>query len=352
MRTKHTINDKPVAVGIEPLDTMQNIACVFVPDAGFRDISQIALVWSGGKLTQEQRKQVKMPLFYMTCLLSKKTGMQSYLDHEWIEQNHPEWFLYTDSTNKERIYSPEWKSNFLDVGNPEFQDYAVAEFVKRSAGYAGIGADTVMLRTFADARTKQYPNWKYAKGGWNQGYYALLRKLKAALNRQGKILIANHTLYYVNDTDTDWPDLMASVNGLMSEEAVLKWSKATLIHTDRFGGAEWECSMRRHETILTAGLYDFWEINLLGRVTEDIEYQNFLYSYCSFLLIREARSLFGVRKFYGGKELEVDYPELTAPIGNPISKRIKTGHMSYRDYEFGSVWVNTKDLTAGIEVNK
>lgn len=352
MRTKHTINNRPVAIGIEPLDTMQNIACVFVPDAGFRDISQISAVWSGGKLTPEQRKQVKMPLFYVTCLLSKKTGMQSYLDHNWIEQNYPEWFLYTDESNKERMFSADWQSNYLDVGNPEFQDYAVAEFIKRSSDYAGIAADTVMLRTFAEARTRQYPNWKYAKGGWNQGYYALLRKLKAALNRQGKVLIANHTLYYVNDTDTDWPDLMASVDGLMSEEAILKWSKTTSIHTDRFGGAEWECSMKRHETILTAGLYDFWEINLLGRVPEEIEHQNFLYSYCSFLLTREAKSLFGIRKVEGGKEVEANYPELTSPIGNPVGKRVSGSIEHRRQYEFGYVWVNTKDLTAGIEVDK
>jgi len=309
----------------------------------------------------------RLALHYITPVMVRSdTTMAGYLNYDYVNQHHPEWFLLKDAQNassadyrnpSKRMRRSEdsknlyYNSFYLDIGNPNFQDWAVEEFVGKldpvvgvntRVRYSGIAADMVMLRTFQEGRTALHPNWKYAAGGWISAYFSYLGKLHDALKAKGYVLIANHTLYYVNTMDDAyWVELMDIVDGLMSEEAVLKWSPQTLMHTDRFGGTEWECSIQRHEAILNQGLYDWWQCNFIDYSDPEHEYQNFLYSYCSYLLIRNDQlSLFGVHRQKKGVDLDPWYEEYTLPLGNPLGARYQQDSCWLRDYQHGKIVVN------------
>jgi hypothetical protein len=318
----------------------------------------------------------RLALFYITPVLGRKTTMTSYLDYEYIHQYHPEWFLLKDEKNatakdyrnpdKRMQWNPDdprafFHSFLLDVGNPAFQDWAVNQFLKKlnpESGvnarirYSGIAADTVILTGFQNDRTALYPNWKYASGGWNQAYFSYLRKLHNALQKQGYILIANHKLNYSSNLDdTNWQNLMAVVDGLMGEEAMLTWSRQTNSFADRLGGDRWERRIRRHEEILEKGLYDWWECNFNYKDPAQ-DYSNFLYVYCSFLLVRDDDwSLFGVYRRKDGVDLDPWYEEYTLPIGNPEGPRYQRQGCWLRDYQHAKIAVNPSSVRCTISLD-
>ena len=255
---------------------------------------------------------------------------------------------YRDPAKRMRwINDPKsWYYNcfLLDVGNPQFQDWAVEQFVGKldqvsgitvRIRYSGIGMDMVTLTTFQNGRTKTSPDWKYASGGWNQAYFSYIKKLHDALQRKDYVLVVNQTLDYSSQRDdSDWQSLMAIVDGMMDEEAMMSGKNL-------FGGEMWGCSMRHHEDIIKKGLYDWWECNFHDYKNQSLEYRNFLYVYCSFLLVMNNNcSLFGVHRRENGNNLDPWYEEYNLPLGSPVGLRYQQQDCWLRDYQYGRIVVN------------
>jgi hypothetical protein len=327
--------------------------------------------WSAAKIaelhpeawrTLRTKYPERMALHYIAPFFVRPdTKLGSYLDYNYVERYHPEWFLLKDDTNAciddyrnpskrmRRSENPQdwyYTCFYLDVGNPDFQDWAVEEFVSRldpvvgvstRVRYSGIAADMVMLTTFQNGRNKACPNWKYASGGWNQAYFSYLKKLHDTLKAKGYVLIVNQTLDYSSNRDgSDWQDLMNIVDGMMDEEALMSSGTGKL-----WGGSMWEASLNRHEEILGRGLYDWWECNFHNYTDPQLEYHHFLYTYCSFLLIRDEQySLFGVHRRKNGEDLDPWYEEYTLPLGNPLGARYQKEGCWLRDYQYGKIVVN------------
>lgn len=309
---------------------------------------------------------------YVTSFTVRPDSPTSYLDYEYVEKYHPEWFLLKDEQHAtaqdyrnpdkrirwNRSDSADWNYNrfFLDVGNPAFQDWAVAEFLKKldpltgvnaRIRYSGIGADNVLLTVWANGKTTLYPDWKYTgrSSEWNQAFFSYLKKLHDALKAQGYILVVNHTTDYSSNRDgSEWQDLMAVVDGMIDEQALV--STAGL-----FGGDMWEWSLKHHEEILDKGLYDWWECNF-DQKDPDKDYDDFLYIYTSFLLVRnKEHSLFAVYKCKDEIITDSWYEEYTLPIGEPVGSRYEKDGCWWRDYEYGQVVVNPSSVRCMIPLD-
>lgn len=311
----------------------------------------------------------KLAMHYITPFTVRTNGGASNIDIDYIEKYHPEWFLLKDEKNataqdyRNSAKRMRWNSDdpkdynyhrfFLDVGNPSFQDWAVREFLKKldpvsginaRIRYSGIVADNVLLTVWVNGKTKLYPNWKYAENSsqWNQAYFSYLKKLHDALQKEGYVLIVNHTTDYSSNRDgSEWQDLMAVVDGMADEQALMS-------SNGLFGGEMWEWSLKHHEDTITRGLYDWW-IFTPDTVDSKNEFHQFLYVYGSFLLVRnEDFSLFGTVRRHDGVEMNPWYEEYNIPLGNPVSFRYQQQGCWMRDFQYGKVVVNPSNVRAVI----
>lgn len=273
-------------------------------------------------------------------------------DYQYINKYHPEWFLLADAKNfKNRDYSDpnkrmRWNLDpksyyynrfFVDVGNHEFQTWCAKYLLNKMnfknndkiQRYDGVGIDNVLLTVWHKYITERYPNWKYASTPqkWNQAYFQFLKTIKNELEKNGFILIANHTTDYSSNKDgNDWNEIMAGVDGLLDENAMGPPSQRAYSET------KWEWNIKHHEDTITNGLYDWWMC-----VPED--HKQFLYLYTSFLLTKEnGKSFFSLNKQTSDKISE--YQEFNLPLGEPISKRYLHGRCWIRDFTNAKIIVN------------
>jgi hypothetical protein len=298
----------------------------------------------------------------------KPGNLTEFMDYEYINKNHPEWFLLKDNSSKlesdfrnpdKRIRdntdpnSPYYNVFCLDVGNKGFQQWAADYLVKLAQGnleqleysYTGIGMDNVRLTQLEKILTKMYPSWKYANRGeaYNRAYLDYLSIVHEALKKNGFILVVNQTLDYGSAAEQDdWQRLFQCVDGAMDEGA-LRSSQTSYWHTER-----WLKSIERHEEIIRKGLIDWWvaypRVKEEGKLTKtDRAYEDFLYTYCSWLLVKQkGKSFYCASKgVMGYNNPNVPwYDEYDLAIGEPVSGRYKVGSCWGRDYQAAKVFVN------------
>jgi len=320
-----------------------------------------------------ERYPDRISLFYVTPFTVRPDGTEAYLDYEYIQRNHPEWFLLTDrrfesagdynEPDKRIRWNPDDPRNiyynrfFLDVGNADFQDWAVSQFLRRinpSKGihpgvrYSGITADNVLLTAWHKKITKRHPGWKYARSAseWNQAYFSYLKKIYNAFKQQGYLLFVNHTTDYSSDRDgNEWQDLMAVVDGMVDENA-LGYAKSQVMTDQR-----WQWSIKHHEQILSQGLYDWW-ICIPAKDDSRKAYEQFLYMYCSFLLTKKpGKSFFSSSRDVDGKLTVPWYKEYDLPLGKPLGPRYIKQDCWWRDYENAKIVVNPSQQEKGITMD-
>lgn len=305
------------------------------PNADYSGLSRYGAFWSAQTIEARQPEVFrrlgadgKLLFYYVTPLLARHGAPSSYLDYAYIEAKHPEWFLL-QSPGGERIrYAPNdppgslWHDCFfLDVGNPEFQRWAIGSFVQLLAkhpGYCGLLCDNGLFDVWANGKTKAYPSWKYADGGWDAAYFGYLSRLHEALSAYGYLMVVNQTADYGSD-DAAWSGVMRIADGLADEQALgPPWPL--------WSGDRWETSLRQHEAILAAGQIDWW-------VPQPSDADEFLYIYASFLLVRDSGSYFGcVNQSW--------YPEYAFDLGRPCDVRHRRDWTWYREFENAWVFVN------------
>ncbi len=328
-------------------------------------VSRQPEVW---KILHEQYPD-KLYMHYVTPLMARPDAPSSYLDYEYIQREHPDWFLLIDEANaapgdyrnpEKRIrYIPDdppgsvwYDCFFLDVGNAEFQDWAVEQFMSLLAqthpAFSGMMTDNILLDVWVAWKTKLYPNWKYAGkyAEWNQGYFAYLKKLHTKLRERGYILVLNHTTDYGSGKqEAVWTNILKIADGYTDEQALGP-------PLSLWGGEQWEWSLRHHETIIEKGLYDWW---IFTPPVGDSEkaYQEFLYVYSSFLLVKNEKwSLFGVMGGdVNGSYVAPWYREYTLPVGEPVGPRYQREGCWWRDYQYAQIVVNPTPVPCTITLD-
>ena len=341
------------------------------------------IVWhsrSGWNLLQKTAPEKLMLRYVGSFSTRPRTSFEYVFDYAYINTYHPEWFLLKDTKNPRkadpgnpdnrirwdaRNKNPSNYNRFhFDVGNEEFQNWAVQRIIDFVSGkanefdynsrkgmhldypYDGIAFDNVVLRRIKVRFNKPYPNWKYANdiAGWKEAYLRYLRKVHKALAARGYILVVNFTLYWeLERNNSDLYDLMDTVDGIMHEWA-MDGRDATGAPDRHWGGEKWSRCIKRHEAIAKRGLIDWWAC--YPTKEPELGKKQFLYTYCSFLLTkRPGYSLFYASSDQGkGRNLKVPwYDEYDLQIGEPTSVRYLRNGCWLRNYKNAKIVVNPTD---------
>ncbi|MHB9070736.1 MAG: putative glycoside hydrolase [Sedimentisphaerales bacterium] len=294
----------------------------------------------------------------------------TFLDYNYINKNHPEWFLLKDYTyphltsevNRKR-YREEpsdvyYNRFYLDVGNEAFQNWAAEQYLQMVKGakyrtlyeFDGVAMDAAFVghRLFYGFN-QAYPKWKYKNNVnlWNDAYFKYFLIVKKKLNVNGKILVVNHTLDYGTKVDDlYWLKMYDAVDGCMSEQP-LRYKYGTPLYT----GDKWEQAIIYHEKLIDRKLIDWWTCYPEGN--GDKYYNEFLYMYCSWLLTKEP----GLSYYYAdpekvdGKPVVERFKEYDLPVGSPIIKRYLKGSCWLRDYENAKIVVNPTLSSQMVEID-
>lgn len=305
----------------------------------------------------------RLALLYVSPFTVAVNSHWSGLDLDYIEKNHPEWFLLQNQASTEyknpdaRIrWDPRhpktynYNRFFLDIGNPEFRRWAVNEFINKlektkqsgSGGYSGLAVDNVLLDDWVQLQTKRYPNWKYAgkTEQWTEYFLQYLEELQKALKSQGYLLIANHTADYSSNAERNVFQKLMEVSDGLVDEGCLMSSEGRL-----WDGTQWEWSLKNHEEILKRGIYDWW-IFIPTTENPELEKDQFYYTFCSFLLIKDEQfSLFGTIRRQDGRTLDPWYEEYNLPLGSPVGPRYLKDGCWVRTYTNGTVVVNPTSVS-------
>lgn len=300
-------------------------------------------------------------MFHTVSGNSTRPRVDNSYVYNYINNNHPEWFLLQDTEDPKKAdaknpdnrirWNPTDKDHtyynrfFFDVGNEQLQRWIAKYLSERLAmgvgdntefAYDGIAMDNVLLGVWHKSISRRCPNWTYAgkKREWNKAYFDYLKVVKKKLNEKGFILVVNQTLDYSSNKDgKDWDRLAEGVNG-MTDEKALGYSEHYLADD------KWLASIERHEWILDKGLVDWWVC--YPRKDGEKAYEEFLYTYCSWLLVKRPEKSFyyatrGVRGY--GNPVVPWYKEYDLPIGESTTKRYKIGDCWARNYQNAAIIV-------------
>lgn len=304
--------------------------------------SRQPVVWD--MLQGDQRERVYG--YYVSGFTTMATTSKSYLPLAEAELA-PEWFLKDGNGNRLR-----WSDDpanqfygryFLDVGNPDFQQWASDYWLKtlQEAGQKYLVMDNVMFEVWSDWKTRAYPGWTYAGRSkeWRENFCKYLKAVKAKLNADGRQLIINHTLdYATNLLDAEWTKLRSVCDGL-AKECVLGTPNKII------GGSAYEYTLRNHDRNTAAGNIDWWLYYPNTDATTAEKY--FLYCYASFLLCRTDKSLFT-------DSSNAWHPAYNLDLGQPLRTRHRVSYVWVREFERGLVAVNPtpEKRTVTIELSR
>jgi hypothetical protein len=346
------------------------------------NLSKYDAIWCAQLVSQYNRpvwyflrhnRPDQIMLYYISGNTARETELNTYLNYDYINTHHPEWFLLNDTKDMQKAdvkkyenrirwepndeKSPYYNRFFIDVGNKDFQNWAAEEIVKRVSGkqdnltygYDGLAMDNVSLVALERLLTKRHPNWKYAGNpeGWVNAYFEYLKVVHEALVAGGYILVVNHTTDYSSNRDgNDWEKIMQISDGLMDEDSLGAPG-------DVLKGSKWLWTVKHHEDTLARGLSDWW----VCRPVEDerMGHEQFLYTYCTFLLTKKSGKSFycASRGASGYDNTKVPwYEEYDLPIGNPKSARYSQDQCWLRDYENAKIIVNPTEQTQKITVSQ
>ena len=359
------------------------------PDVLLRNLAKYDIIWGAQRIPKEagiqnwrllrQQNPKKLTLYY-TCGATARLGhdrkKSGHLDYDYINIYHPEWFLLSDCLSSVRS-DPRILDNrirwvaakkggelynrfYLDIGNKEFQKWAVQQFLECVTGkvdnlkipFDGLGMDNanVGIQNYSNI-TSQNPRWKYAGRfeDWNKDFCDYLKVVKKTLNEHGFILVVNHDLdRKFGVSQQHWDRLCESVDGLMTEQSLRHgWGD-----TPYFAGSQWLAAMTRHKEILDKDLIYWWLCYPPGEGEKG--HENFLYSYCSWLLIKKpGKSFYYATRGKGLSSQNVPwYSEYDLPIGKPTSDMYLQNQCWLRDYENARVVVNPTNRVQKVIVDK
>lgn len=253
------------------------------------------------------------------------------------DQNHPEWFLEDSEGN--RINWDGWPDHwFMDIGNPDYQDYWVAHMIAKAQdvpasedGWDGVYIDNVFTAMFGGLES----NTTYVTdAAYEQAAHSYLANAYAQFQRAGIPILINLGPVPSVYSYADWASL---TDGIKIEHFVSSWAGYHNSET-------WERQVSGLEEIGRAG-----KISTVYPKFIDDNLQARIYGLASYLLGRQGPHDFF---YYQIQDTYTWFPPLwftewETAIGYPIRDRYKDQGVWQRDYSRGKVLVNP---TSGIHV--
>lgn len=266
--------------------------------------------------------------------------------YNWVNTNHPEWFL-KDASGR-RIQSGTHWGWMMDLGNPGWQQY-IADAAIRAIrnGINGI---------YVDDAHEVYPNFysasgypinprtgaQYTSAEWKQDTYNLLKRARDAVraaypNDPSKLLLYNG---YINGWQGEY--FMPVADGAQSEGFVhAYWESATSFRD----AATWKGEIDDLINYQNQGKLIFATSGASGG---DLN----MYTYSSYLLGKGPRSYYNYAN-YGNGGMN-GWAGFNAPIGVPSGSYYYASNVYQREYSNARVLVNpttntyTVNLGAGM----
>lgn len=315
----------------------------------------------------------KLLLRYISGCSTYPNSSLVCLNYNYINKAHPEWFLLADArTSSELDYKIEnkrirWNAKdkkhtyynrfYLDVANKDFQEWAAQEILSIVKGdveglgiaYDGVAIDNVYLGNILHERFKfQYPHWRYAQDidSWSNGYAEYIRKVKEVLNANGFVVVINYNPLGDNrgEDENIWQMIYRSANGVLTERALRSgWQ-----NRNYFTGDRWLAAITRHEEILDEGLINWWACTPIEN--HIIDRETFLYTYCSWLLIKNHDRAFYSIDVSAADQLSDWTIAYDLPIGEPVSARYLRGSCWMRNFRNATIVVNPTKEPQRIEI--
>jgi hypothetical protein len=301
------------------------------------------------------------------------SASDAYFDYNYINEQHPEWFILRDAvtpassdpaiTSNRMMWAAgddigdpnsDYYRYYLDICNPEFQDWAAEELLRlvqipddRFKPYDGIALDNVNIGYYrTHILTNAYPLWTYAglEDTWNNGFIEYLRKIKVKLNKNGLKVAGNWNLWYHTGIDGEslWNKAIQSMDILATERQLINES-SDIIHS----GTLWENCLAREDIINNTNKPHWW---IVYPDTGANQQKQFMYFYCSWLMVKSDNSLFWAAENVEGVDSPEKpwYPEYEYDLGYPLGARYEISSLWLREYTNAWVAVNPTEASHNV----
>ena len=247
-----------------------------------------------------------------------------------LDQNHDEWFLKDSDGN--RIRWDGWPDHwFMDIGNPEYQDYWVGHMIAKARDVAA-GEDVWDAVEFGNVHTSMFGgverNTTYATDAdYEEAAFGHLTNAHERFHLAGIPILINLSPSPSVYSYTEWAQL---AEGVKIEHFVSTW-------TGYHSTAMWELQVGGLEEIGRAG-----RISDVYPKFRDNDYQARIYGLASYLVGKQ-----GPHDFFYYQIQDrwtwwppLGFPEWETRIGHPIGDRYKAQGVWQRSYSKGKVLAN------------
>ena len=247
-----------------------------------------------------------------------------------LDQNHDEWFLKDSDGN--RIRWDGWPDHwFMDIGNPEYQDYWVGHMIAKAQDVAA-GEDGWDAVYVGNAHTAMFGgverNTTYATDAdYEEAAYGHLANAHVQFQLVGIPILINLAPSPSVYSYTEWAQL---AEGVKIEHFVSSWSG--------YHSAEiWELQVGGLEEIGRAG-----KISDVYPKFRDDDFQARIYGLASYLLGKQGAHDFFCYQIHDRWTWwpPLWFPEWETRIGHPIGDRYKAQGVWQRSYSKGKVLAN------------
>jgi hypothetical protein len=246
------------------------------------------------------------------------------ISYNWIDQNHPEWFLHDASGQRIKL-SPDALHVALDPGNRHYQDAWAEGAIRnaRNAGVDGIKIDGPAPTWYWEKQPQEYHDAASYLAAADSFMHYVVRKIK----RAGLVVVVNG----INSTwaSGTWSDWVQLIDGLEYEPVL---DRALYETGDQWRGVL-ESYIKYPDKLYLQYLHD-----------PTTYPASFRFDLASYLLWARPNSFVAVKCTAAGVEY---HPLLDIRMGQALSEtRSVTDDVFTREYEHGRVYLNISATTS------
>ena len=238
---------------------------------------------------QIRQKNCEAILLSYITPLTVGVNQTNGFDYNYINNNHPEWFLRNASGGKvhPRIGAYLEESRYLlDIGNESFQNWAADEVVRRLENYTGGTATGTALDNIMLGLMPEFEG-KYTQTQWADIWERYLRKIKSKLNSNGYILVGNLGADFKNEKFIPQTDrILNNLDGYMNEGFLSG------------GSIDWSYRNMSENEWLAEVTNTLWAADHKGKIPFLVSWsyklpeEDLVYLYGSFLLVGNQKTYF------------------------------------------------------------
>jgi len=298
--------------------------------------------WQSDRLQAIRSLNPDITILLYKISLNKTNDSHGAHGYEWVNQNHPEWFLLDKNGSRMTGHDSEYNREnvyWLDWGNQGWRDYWCNSVLNdaTSKGWDGVFMDCA----FVDIKNYWAPNGILtyaADSAFNTSMENFISGCYAQFQAAGKLLVPNSLdcVYH----EGCWETRLAHCYGGLEEGFVniCQWNPERIWREEE----RWE---RQISALEHTGEQN--KLYFAMAQNRGLNRQDTLYNVASYLMGKKNDKAFFCNEGVDGNvysNFVTDYTTFkdiyTAPIGSPTGTRYKQDNLWQRNYTDGKVLVN------------